>query len=57
MKIYVGYILGDYAHAVFVGLKEKEVQKKLDECPTKNPKWIEEYEIKNEWEVVELNCD
>ena len=57
MKIYVGYILDDYVYTVFVGLKEKEIQKKLNEHPTKKSKWIEEYEIKNDYEVIELNCD
>lgn len=35
MIIYVGYILGDYAHAVFISGNKNKVQKALDDCPTK----------------------
>ena len=56
MIIYVGYILGDYAHAVFIGGNKNKVQKALDDCPTRNLKWIEEYII-DENELIELDCD
>ena len=54
--IYVGYILGDYAHAVFLSENKDKVQKALDNCPTKRPKWIEKYII-DENELIELDCD
>lgn len=56
MIIYVGYILSDYAHALFIGGNKNKVQKALDDCPTRNLKWIEEYII-DENELIELDCD
>lgn len=54
MKIYVGYVLGDYAQAWFIGTSENKVQKELDETKTKAPKWVEEYELSND-NVIELD--
>lgn len=56
MKVYIGYILGDYSCAVCMGLDENSVQKRLNSIPTNRPKWIEEYEL-NKNDVVELDCD
>ena len=56
MVIYVGYVLADYACALCMGMNKKTVESQLKSYPTKNPKLIEEYEIKGN-EVVELNCD
>lgn len=56
MKIYVGYILGDYAHAVFMSASKQKVEKALNECPTRNYKWVEEYNIKDDT-LFELDCD
>ena len=56
MKIYVGYILGDYACALCVGTNEKTVENKLKSYPAKKPKWVKKYEIKDN-EVIELDCD
>lgn len=56
MKIYVGYILGDYAHAMVIGLSKEKVDKKLKSYPTKRPKYIEEYTL-TEKKVVELDND
>ena len=56
MKIYVGYVLGDYAHALCVGLNKQSVEKTLKSYPTKRPKWVEAYELK-ENKVIELDCD
>lgn len=56
MKIYIGYILGDYAHAVFMSANKQKVEKALDECPTRNYKWVEEYDVKGN-DLIELDCD
>ena len=56
MKIYVGYVLGDYACALCVGLNKQSVENTLKSYPTKRPKWVEEYEL-NKNKVVELDCD
>lgn len=55
MKIYVGYILSDYACALYMGRDKNNVQKKLDELDNRH-KWIEEYELNNS-NVIELDCD
>lgn len=56
MIVYVGYILGDYAHAVCMGLDKSKVQKRLNSYPTKRPKWVDEYELLDN-KTVELDCD
>ena len=56
MIIYVGYIIGDYSHAVCMGFDKKTVQAQLDSYPTKRPKYIEEY-ILDTHDVVELDSD
>ena len=60
MKIYVGYMGGDYAHALFLGTNKEKIEEQLAKVkgPYKwqPPKWIEEYELK-EGKVIELNCD
>lgn len=59
MKIYVGYILGDYATALFVSANKEKVEKELGKLkPVYNhpPRtWVEEYELK-ENNVIELEC-
>lgn len=57
MKVYVGYILGDYAIAACMGLKESAVEDRLKSYPTKRTKWVEEYELDDPNEVIELDCD
>lgn len=60
MKIYVGYILGDYATPLFVSANEEKVEKELEQLKSKfnRPRitWIEEYELE-ENNVIELNCN
>lgn len=60
MKIYVGYILGDYATALFVSANKEKVEKELEKLKSKfkRPRitWIEDYELKDN-NVIELNCN
>lgn len=56
MKIYVGYILDDYATAVFMSAKREKVKKALDECNTRNSKYIKAYDIDNN-NLIDLDCD
>ena len=56
MTIYVGYVLGDYTCALCMGTNKTAVENKLKSYPTKRPRWVEKYEIKDS-EVIELNCD
>lgn len=55
MKIYVGYILSDYACPLFVSRDKTNIKKRLDEVDNRH-KWIEEYELGNN-NVIELDCD
>ena len=55
MKIYVGYVLNDYACAVCMGLDETKVRKVLNSYEV-DSKYIEEYELKGNT-VVELDCE
>ena len=55
MKIYVGYILSDYACPLFVSRDKTNIQKRLDKLDNRH-KWIEEYELGNN-NVSELDCD
>lgn len=60
MKIYVGYILADYATPLFVSTDEEKVEKELEKLRAKfnYPRitWIEEYELKDN-NLIELNCN
>lgn len=56
MKIYIGYILGDYAHAIFMSASKQKVEKALNECSTRNYKWVEEYNVKGD-NLIELDSD
>ena len=56
MIVYVGYIIGDYSHAVCMGLDKKAVQAELNSYSTKQPKYIEKY-ILNTHDVIELDGD
>lgn len=56
MTIYVGYILGDYAQALFMSTDRKQVKEALDAIDSKRPTYIVGYIIKGK-ELIELDCD
>ena len=56
MTIYVGYIIGDYAHALFMSTDRKQVKEALDSMESSRPTYIVGYIIKGN-ELVELDCD
>lgn len=56
MKVYVGYIMGDYAHAIFMSSKKEKVEKALKECRSNRQKWIEKYDV-NDNNLIKLDCD
>lgn len=58
MKIYVGYVLGDYATALFVSAKKEKVEEELEDLKSRSgnnprPTWIEEYKLRED-NVIEL---
>lgn len=58
MIIYVGYVLGDYAHALWMSANKATVEKAISDYKRRGgrrPTWIEEYKITNE--LIELDCD
>ena len=58
MKVYVGYVMFDYATPMCIGLDRSKVQKYLNtNSYWKNKsKWIDCVEL-NGKEIVELECD
>lgn len=59
MKIYVLYIMGDYAHAVYMSLKEQMCEKELENYRKRGGRrnaWIEEYDF-SKAKGYELDCD
>ncbi len=59
MTIYVGYVLSDYATAIYMGKDYKQVKSKIDEAKkrTGHPTYfIKSYDIKDNC-VIELDCD
>ena len=55
MKIYVGYISYDYAHAVCVSLNKSKVEQYLAELQN-DIKWVKAYDL-NKDTISELDCD
>lgn len=59
MKIYVMYVLSDYAHAVYVSTKKQLCEQEIREYIKRGgdrPTWIEEYDF-SKAEAFELDCD
>lgn len=59
MKVYVLYILSDYAHAIYMSINEEACERKMEACRKRGAKrlmWIEEYDFSKE-EEYELDCD
>jgi len=54
MKIYVGYIVTDYEHALYMGTDKTKIQKELDKL-THGETYIKKYSIKD-GEAIELDC-
>ena len=56
MTIYVGYIISDYAHALFMSTDRKKVKTELAKISSNNTTYIVGYIIKGN-ELIELDCD
>lgn len=54
MTIYVGYVIGDYAHALFMSTDRKQVKEALDSMESSRPTYIVGYIIKGK-ELIELD--
>lgn len=55
MKIYVGYILTDYARPLYVSTDKAKVKKELNKMDDYRRR-IKAYELKDD-NVIELDCD
>lgn len=58
MCIYVGYVLSDYAHALWISKNKQTVEQAIKEYEKrggKRPTWIEKYEVTDK--LIELDCD
>ena len=58
MYIYVGYVLSDYAHALWVSKSKQTVERAIKEYEKRGgnrPTWIEKYEVTDK--LIELDCD
>ena len=59
MKVYVLYVLSDYAHAIHMSINENSCKREMEACRKRGvnrPMWIEEYDF-SEREEYELDCD
>lgn len=58
MKVYVLYILSDYAHAVHISTEKHLCEREMAECAKRGVRramWIEEYDFSKAKEF-ELDC-
>ena len=53
MIVYVGYVMGDCAQALFMSLDKEKVEQKLKDVLGRT--WTEEYNLTDN--VIELDCD
>ena len=59
MKVYVLYILSDYAHAVHMSTERHLCEREMKECERRGVRramWIEEYDFSKSKEY-DLDCD
>ena len=56
ITIYIGYIISDYAHALFMSTDRKKVKAELAKIPTHDTTYIVGYILKGS-ELIELDCD
>jgi hypothetical protein len=56
ITIYVGYIISDYAHALFMSTDRNKVKAELAKIPERNITYIVGYILKGN-ELIELDCD
>lgn len=56
MKIYVLYVLGDYAHAIFMSKDRKDCELVEQTLLTKLKTYIEEYDFSKQ-SCFDLDCD
>ena len=59
MKVYVLYILSDYAHAIYMSINEEACEREMEACKkrgAKRPMWIEEYDF-SKYNSFELESD
>lgn len=56
MTVYIGYIIGDYAHALYMSTNREKVKKELEKIDGGRHTYIVEYIIKGN-ELIELDCD
>ena len=59
MKVYILYVLSDYATAIHMSVDKSLCEKELEECVKRGvtrPLWIEEYDFSQSKEY-ELECD
>ena len=58
MKIYVLYVMSDYAHAIYISTERVLCEKEKKACAKRGVKrsmWIEEYDF-SKGKGFELNC-
>lgn len=59
MKIYVLYVMSDYAHAIFISTDKQLCEQEMKQCKkrgVKYPMYIKEYDFSNT-KSFDLDCD